>query len=55
MRSGDRRALDVDEVKAYSNLCGFVAIGREWNTVEGRMHIKEAIQRAALLNAPSFN
>jgi 3'-phosphoadenosine 5'-phosphosulfate (PAPS) 3'-phosphatase len=52
---GDLRAHDVDDVKAYSNLCGFVAVGREWNTVEGRMLIKEAIQRAALLNTPSFN
>ncbi|KAL3823744.1 hypothetical protein ACHAXA_004837 [Cyclostephanos tholiformis] len=55
VRFGDRRALDVDDVKAYSNLCGFVALGREWNTVEGRGHIKEAIQGAARLNPPSFN
>jgi hypothetical protein len=48
-------ALDVGDVNAYSNLCGFVALGREWNTAEGRTYIGEAIRRAALLNPPSFN
>ena len=53
--SPDRRALDVAEVNAYSNLCGFVALGREWNMAEGRTYIGEAIRRAAVLNSPSFN
>eukprot|EP00579_Thalassiosira_antarctica_P003464 CAMPEP_0201906484 /NCGR_PEP_ID=MMETSP0902-20130614/57046_1 /ASSEMBLY_ACC=CAM_ASM_000551 /TAXON_ID=420261 /ORGANISM="Thalassiosira antarctica, Strain CCMP982" /LENGTH=450 /DNA_ID=CAMNT_0048440623 /DNA_START=91 /DNA_END=1443 /DNA_ORIENTATION=- len=51
----NQKALDVDRVKPYSNLCGLVALGREWNTIEGTIHIKEAMRRAATRNPPSFD
>ena len=51
----NQKALDVNDVKAYSNLCGLVAFGNEWNTHEGCMHIEEAIRRAARIHPPSFD
>ncbi|KAL7528712.1 hypothetical protein ACHAXR_002589 [Thalassiosira sp. AJA248-18] len=51
----NQKVNDVDQVKPYSNLCGLVAIGSEWNTVEGIKYIKDAIQRAAESNPPSFD
>lgn len=50
-----QKAVDPDEVKPYSNLCGLVALGREWSTDEGRKRITEAIRRAAKKNPPSFD
>ena len=50
-----QKVVDVDQVKPYSNLCGLVALGKEWNTVDGRMQIQNAIQRAAAKNPPSFD
>jgi len=46
---------NVDQVKPYSNLCGLVAVGKEWCTAEGEMQIQKAIQRAAAKNPPSFD
>jgi len=51
----DPRAMSVEDVKPYSNLCGLVAVGREWNTVEGITKIEEAMRRAAGKNLPSFD
>ena len=53
--SNHQKALDADQVKPYSNLCGLVALGKEWNTKEGITYIKEAIARAATRNPPSFD
>ncbi len=52
---GNQKALDVNDVKPYSNLCGLVAFGNEWNTHEGSMHIEMAIRRAARIHPPSFD
>jgi 3'-phosphoadenosine 5'-phosphosulfate (PAPS) 3'-phosphatase len=52
---GNQKAIDVNDVKAYSNLCGLVAFGKEWNTPEGTMYIEKAIQRAAMIHPPSFD
>ena len=46
---------DVDLVKPYSNLCGLVAIGKQWNTTKGKIQLKEAMQRAAKKDPPSFS
>lgn len=46
---------DIDLVKPYSNLCGLVAIGKQWNTTKGKIQLKEAMQRAAKKNPPSFS
>ena len=35
------RATSVEDVKPYSNLCGLVAMGPEWNTAEGIRKIEE--------------
>lgn len=51
----NEKAFDVNHVKAYSNLCGLVAFGKEWNTPEGTSYIEKAIQRAANRNPPSFD
>jgi len=51
----NEKAVDVEQVKQYSNLCGLVAVGREWNTTEGKMHIKKVIERAATRNPPAFD
>ena len=51
----NEKVIDVDQVKPYSNLCGLVALGKELNTVDGRMQIQNAIQRAATKNPPSFD
>jgi 3'-phosphoadenosine 5'-phosphosulfate (PAPS) 3'-phosphatase len=52
---GNQKALEVNDVKAYSNLCGLVAFGKEWNTPEGIMYIEKAIQRTAMIHPPSFD
>ena len=49
----NQRALDLSQVKPYSNLCGLVALGSEWNTMEGKIQIQKAMQRAAV-KKPSF-
>ncbi|KAL7441570.1 hypothetical protein ACHAXH_010003 [Discostella pseudostelligera] len=51
----NQKAHDVNDVKAYSNLCGLVAFGKEWNTPEGAIYIVKAIQRAAKIHPPSFD
>ena len=51
----NQRALDLSQVKPYSNLCGLVALGSEWNTKEGKMKIQKAMQRAAVKNPPSLD
>jgi 3'-phosphoadenosine 5'-phosphosulfate (PAPS) 3'-phosphatase len=51
----NQKAHDVNDVKAYSNLCGLVAFGKEWNTPEGAIYIEKAIQRAAKIHPPSFD
>ena len=50
-----QRALDLSQVKPYSNLCGLVALGSEWNTMEGKIQIQKAMQRAAVKNPPSLD
>ena len=52
---GDQKIMNVEDVKVYSNLCGFVAFGPEWNTVDGKECIAKAIQKAAIVHPPSFN
>lgn len=52
---GNQKAFDVAEIKAYSNLCGLVALGEEWNTPEGIIHIEKAIQRASKIHPPSLD
>lgn len=51
----NQMVMNVDQVKPYSNLCGLVAVGKEWCTAEGELQIQKAIQRAATKNAPSFD
>ena len=46
---------DVGQVKPYSNLCGLVALGKEWNTVEGLKLITEAVLKAAEKDSPSYD
>jgi len=50
-----QKAQDVCQVKAYSNLCGLVCFGKEFNTQEGRKYLREAIRKAAAINAPSLD
>jgi 3'-phosphoadenosine 5'-phosphosulfate (PAPS) 3'-phosphatase len=52
---GEQKIMNVEDVKVYSNLCGFVAYGPEWNTVDGKEYITKAIQRTAIVYLPSFN
>ena len=47
--------LDVNQVKPYSNLCGLVALGSEWNTQKGKIQIQKAMQRAAVKTPPSLD
>lgn len=51
----NEKAVNVEQVKQYSNLCGLVAVGREWNTIEGKMHIKKVVEKAASRNPPAFD
>ena len=53
--SSAQKAQDVCQVKAYSNLCGLVAYGEEFNTQEGRKYLRDAIRKAAALNPPSLD
>lgn len=46
---------DIGQVKPYSNLCGLVALGKEWNTVEGLKLITEAVLKAAEKDSPSYD
>lgn len=48
-------ATDVNQVKPYSNLCGLVALGKEWNSEKGLKLISETIRNAAKMNEPSFD
>ena len=50
-----QKAQDVCQVKAYSNLCGLVAFGKEFNTKEGRKYLRDAIRKAAAINPPSLD
>eukprot|EP00984_Skeletonema_dohrnii_P021370 scaffold10654_cov190-Skeletonema_dohrnii-CCMP3373.AAC.3 len=50
-----QKAQDVCQVKAYSNLAGLVAFGKEFNTQEGRKYLRDAIRKAAANNAPSLD
>ena len=50
-----QKVIDVNDVKPYSNLCGLVALGKEPNTMEATLRIKEAICRAATRNPPSYD
>ena len=51
----DQKAVRVEQVKPYANLCGLVAFGKEWNTPERRQILHRAIVRAAKMNSPSFD
>ena len=51
----NQKAIDASQVKPYSNLCGLVALGKEWNTKEGKIQIQKAIQRAAMKTPPSLD
>ncbi|KAL7547472.1 hypothetical protein ACHAWF_010766 [Thalassiosira exigua] len=51
----NQKLFDADQVKPYSNLCGLVAVGKEWNTTDGMIRIKQAIERAAARHPPSFD
>ena len=55
LMKGEEKIMNVEDVKVYSNLCGFVAFGPEWNTVDGKEYITKAIQRTAIVYPPSFN
>ena len=46
---------DVSNVRPYSNLCGLVALGKEWNTAEGLKLISDAVFRAAKRDVPSYD
>ncbi|KAL3783962.1 hypothetical protein HJC23_013342 [Cyclotella cryptica] len=48
-------ATDVRQVKPYSNLCGLVAFGKEWNSERGLTHISQTILKAAQMNEPSYD
>eukprot|EP00986_Skeletonema_menzelii_P007023 scaffold2677_cov141-Skeletonema_menzelii.AAC.8 len=50
-----QKAQDVSQVKAYSNLCGLVAFGKEFNTQEGRKYLRDAIRKAAAVDPPSLD
>ncbi len=50
-----QKAKDVCEVKAYANLCGLVAFGKEFNTQEGKKYLRDAIRKAAAINPPSLD
>ena len=50
-----QKAQDVSQVKPYSNLCGLVAFGKEFNSQEGRMYLQRAITNAASINPPSLD
>jgi len=50
-----QKAQDVCQVKAYSNLCGLVAFGKEFNTQDGRKYLQDAIRKAAAINPPSLD
>jgi 3'(2'), 5'-bisphosphate nucleotidase len=53
--SSAQKAQDVCQVKAYSNLCGLVAFGEDYNTQEGRKYLRDAIRKAAAVNPPSLD
>lgn len=46
-------AVNVQDVKPYSNLCGLAAFGKEWNSEDGLKQIQEAVGRAARKSSPS--
>jgi len=50
-----QKAQDVCDVKAYANLCGLVAFGKEFNTQHGRKYLRDAIRKAAANNPPSLD
>ena len=50
-----RMAENVCQVKPYSNLCGLVAFGKEWNNSEGLNYITEALRGATWKNVPSYD
>ena len=50
-----RMAENVFQVKSYSNLCGLIAFGKEWNNSEGLNYITEAVRGATRKNAPSYD
>lgn len=50
-----QKAQDVCQLKAYSNVCGLVAFGKEFNTQEGRKYLRDAIKKAAAINPPSLD
>jgi hypothetical protein len=54
-RQLNQLATDVHQVKPYSNLCGLVAFGKEWNSEKGLKLISETIRNAAKMNEPSFD
>jgi len=49
------KVIDVEQVKPYSNLCGLLAFGEEWNTVERRKVLHEALRQAAQRHSPSYD
>ncbi|KAL7468450.1 hypothetical protein ACHAXS_008675 [Conticribra weissflogii] len=49
------KVIDVEQVKPYSNLCGLLAFGKEWNTLERRRVLIEALSRAAQRHSPSYD
>lgn len=57
MQKGDpsRPATNIGDVKAYSNLCGILALGRNSNTEANKEEILAAIEAASKVSAPSFD
>lgn len=50
-----KRVNDVEAFKPYSNLCGMIAFGKEFNTDDGRQTLKEAIRKASKRVPPSYD
>ena len=49
------RAMKAEDMKAYSNLNGLIAIGANLNNAEDLKKISDACQRAKASNPPSFD
>ena len=49
------RVNDVESFKPYSNLCGMIAFGKEFNTDDGRRTLRDAIRKASKRVPPSYD
>jgi 3'-phosphoadenosine 5'-phosphosulfate (PAPS) 3'-phosphatase len=57
MQKGDppRPAVNVKQVKPYSNLCGLVVLGRKENTESNKQALRAAVEAASKVAAPAYD